>query len=73
MDSQGWKVGDVLRNTFEVTGKLGEGGMGTVYKIRGCGETTDYAVKCPKPKIFSRVDGKENFIRWATGGGAGCP
>src|SRR5262249_11723851 len=29
-----WKVGDVIFEQFEVTGILGEGGMGIVYKIQ---------------------------------------
>lgn len=60
-----WKVGDVILNQYQVTGILGEGGMGVVYKVRQLSQNIDLAVKSPRPEIFSRVDGKKNFIREA--------
>jgi serine/threonine protein kinase len=62
MSNQGWQIGDVILDQYEVTGKLGEGGMGTVYKVHHRGWNIDLAVKCPRPEIFARVDGKKNFI-----------
>jgi serine/threonine protein kinase len=60
-----WHVGDVILDQYEVTGKLGEGGMGTVYKVHHRDWHTDLAVKSPKPEIFAKAGGKENFIREA--------
>src|SRR5262249_6517877 len=60
-----WHVGDVLLEQYEVTGELGEGGMGTVYKVHHRGWNVDLAVKSPKPDIFARAGGNENFVREA--------
>ncbi len=57
-----WQVGDVILEQYEVMDKLGEGGMGTVYKVHHRGWNTDLAVKCPKPEIFARAGGKKSFI-----------
>ncbi len=60
-----WRKGDVILDQYEVMSILGEGGMGKVYKVHHRGWNTDLAVKSPKPEIFAKVDGKENFIREA--------
>jgi serine/threonine protein kinase len=64
-----WKVGDVITIekewTFEVVGQLGEGGMGLVYKVHSRLLNWDLAMKCPKPEIFAKAGGKENFIQEA--------
>jgi tetratricopeptide (TPR) repeat protein len=60
-----WKVGDIIRDDYAVTGILGEGGMGIVYKIYHRSWGMVMAVKSPKSEIFVREGGKENFIREA--------
>src|SRR5205807_1276310 len=60
-----WDRGDVIADTYEVLGVLGEGGMGTVYKVRHRGWNTDLAVKSPKPAHLSTVGSAENFRREA--------
>ncbi|EFH88145.1 protein kinase domain-containing protein [Ktedonobacter racemifer] len=65
MNKQNWQQGDVLLEQYEVLGTLGEGGMGTVYKVHHRGWNIDLAVKSPQPEVFVRADGKENFIREA--------
>jgi tetratricopeptide (TPR) repeat protein len=60
-----WRVGDVLMNQYEVTSILGEGGMGTVYKIHYSAWNRDLAVKSPRSEIFVKRGGKEHFIREA--------
>ncbi len=60
-----WQVGETLLDLYEVTGLLGEGGMGKVYKVHHKGWNTDLAVKSPRSEIFSTAGGKENFIREA--------
>ena len=62
---QEWRMGDIILDQYEVMGILGTGGMGKVYKVHHRGWNTDLAVKSPKPEIFAKADGKENFIREA--------
>jgi predicted Zn finger-like uncharacterized protein len=56
-----WNVGDVILDLYEVTGVLGEGGMGKVYKVHHRGWNLDLAVKCPKPDYFKTAPQKETF------------
>src|SRR5271168_3428237 len=58
-----WRVGDVILGLYEVTGILGEGGMGKVYKVRHRGWNLELAVKSPRPQIFARSGALEDFIR----------
>jgi serine/threonine protein kinase len=60
-----WKVGDVISGDYEVTGILGEGGMGTVYKVHSRRSGMDLALKVPRPDIFARANGNEIFLREA--------
>ena len=60
-----WKVGDVILDLYKVTDILGEGGFGTVYKVRHQGWNIDLAVKSPKPEIVAAAGGVENFEREA--------
>jgi WD40 repeat protein/serine/threonine protein kinase len=57
-----WNVGDVILDEYEVTGKLGEGGMGTVLKIHHLNWDLDMAVKSPKAEYFREPAQKENFV-----------
>lgn len=58
-----WHVGDVILDLYEVTDILGEGGFGTVYKVRHRNWDMDLAVKCPKPGKFETERQVENFER----------
>jgi WD40 repeat protein/serine/threonine protein kinase len=60
-----WNEGDVILDLYEVTGLLGEGGMGKVYKVHHRGWNVDLAVKSPRPEIFAAAGGQENFVREA--------
>ncbi|MFZ4590378.1 MAG: protein kinase domain-containing protein [Ignavibacteria bacterium] len=59
-----WNIGDVIADIYEVTGILGEGGMGIVYKVHHKEWDIDLAVKSIRPEILSKT-GLENFIREA--------
>ena len=63
--STDWRVGDVILNLYEVTGILGEGGMGTVYKVLHRGWGLELAVKSPKAHVLAKAGGAENFEREA--------
>jgi len=58
-----WNVGDVILDTYEVTGILGEGGMGKVYKVHHRGWNTDLAVKSPRAEELEKASGAANFVR----------
>jgi WD40 repeat protein/serine/threonine protein kinase len=60
-----WKSSDVILEQYEVTGILGQGGMGTVYQVYHRGWKTDLAMKTPKAEVFTNEGGKANFIREA--------
>jgi WD40 repeat protein len=60
-----WIIGDVILDLYKVTNILGEGGFGTVYKVRHQGWNIDLAVKSPKPEIVVAAGGVENFEREA--------
>ena len=58
-----WQVGDVLLGLYEVTGVLGQGGMGKVYRVHHRRWGVDLAVKSPRPELLSRTRGIEHFER----------
>ena len=58
-----WNVGDVILDLYEVTGELGEGGMGKVYQVHHKNWNLDLAVKSPHPHAFKTDVQKENFVR----------
>jgi len=60
-----WSVGDVVLGLYEVTGVLGQGGMGRVYRVRHRGWDVDLAVKVPLGKALEAVGGAEAFEREA--------
>jgi WD40 repeat protein/serine/threonine protein kinase len=57
-----WQVGDTLLDLYKVTGILGQGGMGTVYKVHHQGWKVDLAVKSPQPEFFQTETDKANFV-----------
>ncbi|MEO5361758.1 MAG: protein kinase [Nitrospirota bacterium] len=59
--SHDWNIGDVVLDLYEITGFLGEGGMGKVYKVRHRGWNVDLAVKSPKPSELARSGGSKGF------------
>ncbi|MBI5815968.1 MAG: protein kinase [Nitrospinae bacterium] len=60
-----WATGDVILGLYEVSGLLGEGGMGKVFKVRHLGWNLDLAVKCPRQQELLKAGGAENFEREA--------
>ncbi|MFZ4589352.1 MAG: protein kinase domain-containing protein [Ignavibacteria bacterium] len=59
-----WNIGDVIADLYKVTGILGEGGMGIVYKVRHKEWDVDLAVKSIRPEILSKT-GLDSFIKEA--------
>jgi len=60
-----WQAGQTLLDTYEVVGKLGEGGMGLVYRVHHKSWNMDLAVKQPKASLFATQKGQADFIREA--------
>ncbi len=60
-----WQPGQTLLDTYEVIGKLGQGGMGVVYRVHHKSWNIDLAVKQPKADIFTTEKGRDAFIREA--------
>jgi len=60
-----WKVGDALLDQYDVTGLLGVGGMGRVYKVHHRNWNMDLAVKRPRADFIERTGGTEDFEREA--------
>jgi WD40 repeat protein len=58
---QTWNVGDTILDLYRVTGILGEGGFGKVYKVHHQGWNVDLAMKIPKPEVVSAAGGVEGF------------
>src|SRR5215472_18656645 len=64
-----WQVGQTIHShsqyLYQVTGILGQGGMGRVYKVYDHDWKMELAVKCPLPTIFAKAGGKDLFVREA--------
>jgi serine/threonine protein kinase len=60
-----WQPEEILLKQYEVRELLGEGGMGAVHRVHYRAWNVDLAVKSPRPEIFAKASGKENFIREA--------
>ncbi|MFD5337581.1 WD40 repeat domain-containing serine/threonine protein kinase [Streptomyces hawaiiensis] len=60
-----WRVGDRVLGVYEVTGALGQGGMGLVHRVRHLGWDTDLAVKSPRPELFRDEADRQRFVREA--------
>jgi len=56
-----WEPGDLLLDLYEVRGILGQGGMGTVYRVRHRGWNTELAVKSPRQEVLEASGGIEAF------------
>jgi serine/threonine protein kinase len=57
--SVGWKEGNTLLDTFEICNKLGQGGMGEVWRVRNAVLQEDYAVK--RARLSTPVE-RRNFM-----------
>jgi WD40 repeat protein/serine/threonine protein kinase len=61
---ESWSPGQVLLDTYEVKDVLGEGGMGTVYRVHHNAWNLDLALKQPKPDVVAQA-GVETFVNEA--------
>ena len=57
-----WQPGDTLLDTYTVSGLLGEGGMGKVYRVHHKSWNIDLAVKSPHPEFFQTQEQCDLFI-----------
>jgi serine/threonine protein kinase len=65
ISQQEWATGDVILDLYEISGILGKGGMGKVYKVHHREWNVDLAVKSPLPHLFADKNAVENFAREA--------
>ncbi|MBI5210412.1 MAG: SUMF1/EgtB/PvdO family nonheme iron enzyme [Elusimicrobia bacterium] len=61
----GWREGMVIDGLYEVQGLLGEGGFGSVHKVRHLGWRMDLAVKSPRADRVSNRRAMERFVQEA--------
>jgi serine/threonine protein kinase len=57
------RVGDVLRERYELTGLLGEGSFGQVFRARQIGLESEVAVKVLQPQLVSNEEVLSRFER----------
>ena len=62
-----WETGQVIDNLYEVTGILGKGGYGTVYKVYHTGWNMELAVKTMHSYLMESEKHKKNFLRECEG------
>ncbi|MCE1248605.1 MAG: protein kinase [Firmicutes bacterium] len=62
-----WKPGDVIDNLYEISGLIGAGGFGAVYKARHRQWNVDMAVKSLHKQLASRPEQKTAFVRECQG------
>jgi WD40 repeat protein/serine/threonine protein kinase len=62
---QTWNVGDTILDLYRVTGILGEGGFGKVYKVHHQGWNVDLAMKIPRSETVAAAGGVEGFAQEA--------
>ncbi|HEY3998567.1 MAG TPA: protein kinase [Candidatus Xenobia bacterium] len=62
VDVRTWQPGENVLGLYEVRHRLGEGGMGVVYRVRHRQWGIDLAVKSPRAEILARPGGPESFI-----------
>jgi len=58
-----WQEGQTILDTYTISGVLGEGGMGKVYRVHHNSWNIDLAVKCPKG--FQTKQQRDDFINEA--------
>lgn len=56
-------VGDVIADRYEVTGKLGEGGMGLILRARQLSMDREVAIKLVRPEVLKDADARKRFER----------
>jgi WD40 repeat protein/serine/threonine protein kinase len=57
-----WKVGDVIDGKYEVREKLGQGGMGVVWRVHHRHWRIDLAVKIPTSRLVSNPQARQRFL-----------
>ena len=57
-----WQPGDTLLDTYTISGVLGEGGMGKVYRVHHKTWNIDLAVKSPRSQYFQTKAQRDLFV-----------
>jgi len=60
-----FKPGEVVLGLYSVTERIGEGGMGAVYRVHHRGWNADLAVKYPRPTALKSEKAQQRFVREA--------
>lgn len=60
-----WKPGDVVLDLYQVREVLGQGGVGTVYRVRHFEWDLDLAVKCPRREFLLVPGAAEHLLHEA--------
>ena len=60
-----WEIGNLVDGKYEVTGVIGKGGMGIVYKVHHREWNIDLAVKTPLPHLVHDKPARARFFREA--------
>jgi serine/threonine-protein kinase len=63
LDVMSWLGRELADGRYWVVGKLGEGGMGLVYRARDHHVETDVVVKAPRPAMLHSSDCVQRFLR----------
>ncbi len=57
------QVGTVLKGRYRITGVLGQGGMGSVYRALDCDLRRVVVVKAPHPRLLTEAGARDRFVR----------
>jgi len=60
-----FKPGEVVLGLYSVAERIGEGGMGAVYRVHHRGWNVDLAVKYPRPTALKSDKAQQRFVREA--------
>src|SRR5438874_2729782 len=63
IDTTSWVGLELANGRYQVTAKLGEGGMGVVYRALDRNLGTDVVIKTPRQAVIEEAEFTQRFIR----------